>query len=152
MPIALEVLGKEELLSRLTARRNQLPPALRQSMFEQMARLASYVKSSKLEGQALHHRTGNLTNSVFSDATGDESEVKGVVGTGAQAPYAHVHEDGGAFNIPSHTRTSKLGNAFTVRSYIATFPQRAFLRPSLNEKREEILSALKGTVGQVLSQ
>lgn len=58
--------------------------------------LASVIKRDYLSGQLVNRRTGNLSRAVFSkmvDAT------TGVVGVGAEAPYARFINDGTAPHV-----------------------------------------------------
>jgi phage gpG-like protein len=121
-----------------------------------MVRLADYVRSSKLSGSPLNRRSGKLSRSISGSASLDGKKIIGTVGSKG-VPYAHVHETGGAFEIPSHERTITMvfgrpiiPKTIIVESYVANFPQRAFLKPSLTEKQSDIISALRETVLQVM--
>jgi phage gpG-like protein len=122
-----------------------------------MARVAEYVRTSKLSGQVLKNRTGTLRRSIRPDAKFEGGEIVGKVGTNVS--YARPHEFGGTFRVPSHTRmqSQAFGRAITpvrvnVRAHSVTFPERAFLRPSLAEKREEVLAALRGEITAALKE
>ena len=148
MPFDIEVMGQDELLQRLSDRRAQLPGILKQTMAEQMGRVANSVRR-KLNNDVLHIRTGNLINSVFSTADATDENITGVVGTGVQAPYAGIHEHGADFDRMVRMAWGReMKNPHTVHFH---YPQRAFLRPSLDENRQAVFAALRGSVAEALS-
>lgn len=124
-------------LHELSARFQVAGQNVRNRILKELERLAlmgqAKTVSEKLQGNPLHHRTGNLSRAVQQSAgTSDEGDrLIGYWGVTRLAPYGAVHEMGGVFHIPEHTSTSRLGNAFSVRAHDALFPQRAFLGPTL---------------------
>lgn len=152
------ILGRDALLKRYQQRAASIRPRMLKMMLLQMAKLAEYVRTSKLSGQVLRNRTGTLRRSIAPQASFPEGgELTGKVGTNVS--YARVHENGGVFRVPGHTRmiTQAFGRPIApvrvnVSAYSVRFPERAFLRPSLKEKREEILAALRGEVVDALKE
>jgi phage gpG-like protein len=153
------IVGRDRLMKRFQTRRSELIRRMGDTMSGQMSRLAEYIRASKLSGQVLKNRTGTLRRSIHSSGSVDTSknEVSGRVGTNVE--YARVHEGGGSFLIPAHQRwqTMAFGRPIeprfvAVRSHQARFTQRAFLRPSLIERRESILAALRQTASEVMSR
>lgn len=145
------VVGKDAVLAKYRARRYAIVDRLYRSMLEQMARLAEYVRARKLSGQVLRTRTGTLRRSIHPGAKVEGNTISGTIGTNVE--YAHVHENGGLFRIPAHSRTLTMvfgqpvaPRPIAVRAHNAVFPQRAFLRPSLEERRSSIVAALRKTV------
>jgi hypothetical protein len=133
-----------------TARLRGVTPALLDDLEHRMMALTiamqSSVKANKLSGQVLHRRTGTLSRAVHQDVTRDDRGVVGRVYVGPEAPYGRVHEKGLTVQVPEHRRT--ITQAFgrpiepttvTVRAHSAHFPERAFLRPTLEEYRAEFL-------------
>lgn len=158
MGIQVHVFGKTELVDKYRRRTALLTSRLQDSMASQMVRLADYIRASKLSGTPLNRRSGRLSRSISGSAATEGSKVIGTVGSKG-IPYAHVHETGGAFEIPAHERviTMVFGRPIVpktimVGSYTANYPQRAFLKPSLNEKHDNIISALRETVLQVMRE
>jgi phage gpG-like protein len=152
------IVGKEVLLERFRNRRYTVLRNIQKAMLGQMARLAEYVRTSKLSGQVLKNRTGTLRRSIHPGAVidVDGGTVTGLVGTNVS--YARVHENGGTFQIPSHQRhiTQVFGRPIeprfiTVAAHSARFPQRAFLRPSVEERRPVIMKAIKKAVFDTLN-
>jgi phage gpG-like protein len=156
MGIQITVFGKERLVAKYRRIAAELPSLIRETMNTQMVRLADHVRSSKLSGDPLNRRSGALSRSISGSATVNGRLVVGQVGSKG-VPYAHVHETGGAFQIPSHERqlTMVFGKpiipkTISVKGYTANYPQRAFLRPSLAEKQDGVISALRDRVLQVM--
>ena len=115
-------------------------------------RMQRVIASQKLEGIVLHHRTGRLIRSVHQDVEVKEGSVVGSVYAGKDAPYGMVHEYGGTFHIPMHTRqmtrtwtelrgksrrkVKAEGALVMVRAYDVTYPERSFMRSTLAEFKE----------------
>lgn len=122
--------------SRAIARLHAFSPKLMQTLPPHVERYAiylqSYVREHKLSGDPLHRRSGNLSNSInYQPISVSENSVETAVGT--NLPYGRVHELGGTFQIPAHMAVSSRGKEYMVRQHEATYPQRAFLSPSLQE-------------------
>lgn len=154
--ITHSIIGREAVLAKFRARRDNVVARVQRTMHQLMARLAEYVRATKLSGQVLKNRTGTLRRSIHADAEADGNTVTGIVGTNVE--YAHVHEDGGVFQIPGHQRTLTMvfgrpvaPRLVQVRAHSANFPQRAFLHPALAERRASIIEALKQSVSRTMS-
>jgi phage gpG-like protein len=136
--------------SKLAAYLRSIPNGVHTSLLSAMARitigLQSYIVSQKLQGQVLHHRTGNLGRNVAQEVREDTHGITGIVGVGRTAYYGKVHEYGGSFMVREHVRTSKLGNQFSVRAHMATYPERSFMRTALAEKAVEIRAKIAEAV------
>jgi phage gpG-like protein len=152
MGIQVQVFGKTELVAKYKRISAALPSILQNSMNTQMVKLADYVRSSKLSGDPLNRRSGRLSRSISGSASTSGKIVTGVVGSKG-VPYAHVHETGGDFEIPSHQRIISMvfgrpivPKSITIGTYTAHFPQRAFLKPSLSEKQSDIIEELRMSV------
>lgn len=149
MPIGLTVYGKDKLVQGFRTVAAQLTSVVTEEMRHQMTMLADYVRRTKLSGNPLNRRSGRLSRSISGQASAQGHKVIGVIGSKG-VPYAHVHETGGTFDIPAHTRqiTMVFGrpvvpHEINVSAHSATFPQRAFLKPSLVEKENDIREALR---------
>ena len=110
-----------------------------------LIRMQSHVKKTYLSGQPLKRRTGQLSESIHYRVDEQGLEVIGELFAGPETrDYAGVHERGGTFTIPQHTRliTMVWGRRLrtpveaTVTAHKATFEERAFLRPTLADFRE----------------
>lgn len=141
-------------------------------MQTQMQLLSDFVRTSHLSGDPLHRRTGRLSRSVTGKATGSGAKIIGICGTSG-VPYAYVHEMGGTFDIPAHSRRvgynakeerirllTKIGRVRaavksqvtgTVRAHSATYPQRAFLKPSFEERKDDIVQALRRSIVEAMN-
>jgi phage gpG-like protein len=167
MSLEIHVFGSEEFAARMRRASSNLMPALRSTMATALTRVADYVRAAKLSGDPLRRRSGTLSQAVTGKAEISGTTVIGSLGV-AGVPYAKVHEHGGTFQVAAHMRRvaydarenriralTKRGNLRAavksmtrgqVRAHSATYPQRAFLRPSLEENRDAITDALRHTV------
>jgi phage gpG-like protein len=165
--IEVHVQGADELVQKYRRISASIMGMLASTMKDQMTQLADYVRTTKLSGDPLHRRTGALSRAVTGDASAAGTIVIGRIGTSG-IPYAYVHEYGGTFMIREHTRRVGYGakeerirlltkqgkvraavksmSRGIVRAHTATYPQRAFLHPSMEEQRDKIVSALRDTV------
>lgn len=128
---------------------------IRQSLLKAMTRigigLQAYIQTKKLEGQVLQHRSGKLIGSIRQHVVDEGSEIVVVVqGGGGVAPYGYVHEYGGTYLVPTHWRTSKLGNPYQVRPYNITFPERSYMRSSLEENEQWIVEQIERAIKEAL--
>ena len=152
------IVGKDALLAKYRQRAATITPKLYKAMLLQMARVAEYSRANKLSGQVLRTRTGTLRRSVAPKANIDnEGNPVGKITT--NVPYARIHEYGGTFAIPSHSReiTMAFGRPIApvtvvVRAHSVKFPERSFLRTALAEKKDEVFAALRGVVIQELQK
>lgn len=81
----------------------------------------------------LTFRSGTLTRSIAVAHDGEAVEV------GTNLIYGSVHENGGTFAIPAHTRRTKSGKRALVKAHNATFPKRPFLAPALKSTQKKRL-------------
>lgn len=134
-----------------------LASRLHQSILTSMSRigihLQAYIQDQKLSGDPLAQRTGKLKGSIRFQVQdrGDTVSVQ-VMGGGGIAPYGAVHEYGGTFNIPRHMSMSRLGKAYSVREHQATYPQRAFMVPSLEENEDLYYEMTQQAAYEVLGE
>ena len=144
-----------ETLTSLSYRITAKGKALHTSLLIAFARIAiglqAYIKTQKLQGQVLAHRSGKLTRSIEQQVVDQGRTFTAVVQAGSLAPYGAIHEYGGTFQIPEHMSHSRLSQkTWTVRSHTATFPERSFMRSSLKEYRDqayrEIENAISGSL------
>lgn len=155
--LEVEIVGSEALVKRFKQRAAQIRPRLLKMMLLQMAQVAEYVRTTKLSGQVLKNRTGTLRRSILPKAKYEGGELVGKVGTNVS--YAKPHEFGGTFRVPAHSRmqTQAFGRPIApvrvnVSAHTVRFPERAFLRPSLKEKRDEVMAALRGEITAALKE
>lgn len=141
--------------------------AVRVEIDRQNKLLQTHIVGDKLQGQVLHHRSGKLGASIrIIPATIDGTMVSGTVeGAGGPAWYGRVHEYGGTWEVASHSRRTGFTasgtqtrlltrggrvrkavastTSHTVGSYTLTFPERSFMRSSLEDLRESITAAIQ---------
>jgi hypothetical protein len=119
-----------------------IPVRLRTNLqlaFERWTVMVLASVQRRLTGDVLHVRSGKLLRSAHNQVIQTSTVIRGTVQAGALAPYGYVHEYGGTFTIPAHLSASRLGKQFTVRKHQATFPERAYMRPSLAENHQALL-------------
>lgn len=137
---------------------------LRVAISREVIELANHIKDQKLSGQVLKNRTGALRRSTRAyPPTMAGSAIRGEVAVDkTTSVYGKVHEFGGTYRIPAHTRrnrgqrrlrVSEHGAMRThqVREHTATFKERSFMRSSLEERRHRILESLKRAVHEAVS-
>ena len=118
--------------------------------------LEGYIKGSKLSGQVLNRRTGNLRASIQRAIDNQADAVIGRVFSDGTVKYARIHEYGGTIRIPDvYPVRAQALHFFTggkevfakhVRAHTVTMPERSFMRSALADRRDAILAALKAAV------
>jgi hypothetical protein len=146
----------------IRAKGPQIVQAVLRRMNVLMLELQAKIVGQKLQGQVLAHRTGKRAARIrVVPAVVEGTSVIGEVqGAGGPAFYGRVHEFGGTFSIPAHER--KLGGikdkmkarmaGGMVRAHSAVFPQRSFMRTSLEEMRGRIFEGLTQVVTEELAK
>lgn len=149
--LRLQVIGREALVARLEGVDARVIQSVERRLLRIIIALQRYIILNKLEGDPLHHRTGNLIrNIIYTDPTNVGGIISATVGVGNGAPYGKVHEYGGQINIREQIRTSRKGKEFSVRAHIANYPERSFLRSSLLENTTDTISQLQEAINEAL--
>lgn len=149
--IRLVQTGVNEFSARLRGTAPRIYDSVERALLRIMIELQRYIITQKLEGQVLHHRTGNLERAVvYTEPAMSGAIISATIGVSKLAPYAKVHEEGGTVDVREHLRTSKLGKQFSVRAHLATYPARPFLHPSMIENEALIFRKLQIAVNQAL--
>lgn len=116
--------------------------------------LVAYIKKDKLQGQVLHHRSGNLSTRITQQTSVSEGAIRSRIGVFAGVPYARIHEYGfdDFVQVKAHERTvfqvygKQLKEPITVM--VKSFPrhmhmpERSYLRTSLFEWQDKITKTL----------
>lgn len=144
------IVGKTEHLDRYNLLMEAFHSSLQAVMAREMTRVAEYIRLNKLSGQVLNARSGDLRAATTgSIAASTDTQVVGQVGTFG-IPYAKVHELGGAWLISAYQRMQTMAfgkpmipREVTVRSHLANYPIRSFLRTGANEQAPSVASALQ---------
>jgi hypothetical protein len=128
---------------------SEIAAALRIAMLQQMIALRDVVVEEKLSGQVLKNKTGTLRRSQHESVTSDENSIRGAVSTDPSASaYGYVHEYGGTFDVKVHMRKSSHNMQTWVREHSITFPERSFLRSTLNEMAPDIVAGLQNAADE----
>jgi hypothetical protein len=122
------------------------------TMKKEMGQLATYVQESKLSGQVLHQRTGNLVRSILPNVEQDADSILGTVGLAdaSTVPYAAFWELGfqGTETIRQHVRRNRAGGVSTVREHARKVDvgPRSFLQSAYQDRVEAIAAAIAQSV------
>jgi len=166
MSLNVELLGWNDFEAKL----NRLTPNIALALYNQMTdatiMLQGYIKEDKLTGQVLNVRSNNLRGSITAEVEKRDESVVGRVGT--DVGYGAVHEFGGTFTIPAHTRRmafNKRGEVVrrklkaavsetvvNVHSHQATFPERSFLRSAYRDKRQQLVEMFRQGIAEGVKQ
>jgi phage gpG-like protein len=154
---ALEVRGLDETSARLDAYPAALQAALGAKATELATALADLVKN-KLSGAVLNTSSGALRDSIAASITADSHSVLASVGSEGDVKYAAIQEYGG--KTGAHEILPVKGD---VLAFVAgdgqhfarriehpgsVIPERSYLRSSLEDMKDEILSALASTAAE----
>ena len=135
--------GREQVGAAISQMIDRARESIRREMLGVTTDLAGYIKREKLSGQVLRRVSGDLSRSVSPNTVVNGDIILGTVGTNLF--YGRVHEYGFSGNvaISAHTRKSKYGMQ-NVRAHtrIMRFPERSFLRTSLQEQLPDIRQRL----------
>jgi hypothetical protein len=118
-------------------------------MLREMIEVRDVVVGEKLSGQVLKNKTGTLRRSQHESVTSDDNSIRGAVSTDPSASaYGYAHEYGGTFDVKAHLRKSSHNMQTWVREHSITFPERSFLRSTLNEMAPNIVEGLQNAVNE----
>jgi phage gpG-like protein len=149
---ALEVQGLDETSARFDAYPAALQAALGAKATELAAALADLVKSDKLSGAVLNAGSGTLRDSIAASVTADAEGVRASVGSEGDVKYAAIQEYGGKTSaheilpvkgdVLAFVAGSGQHFARRVEHPGSLIPERSYLRSSLEDMKDEILTAL----------
>lgn len=158
MIFRVELRGRDELIARLDA----MPERVHQALLEKMSTLTAALAAKvidKLSDDVLHVRTGELRRSISMKVDDDGDVIRGTVYSAANSPankYAAIQEYGGTIHIPDIYPTKAQALHFVidgkdvfakmVRAHDVTIPERSFLRSSLEEMQDDIVSGIKDAI------
>jgi phage gpG-like protein len=134
MPITVVIRGAAALAGRLRRASRDLDSKMMQRAQKVAFLVADYARAQKVSGQVLNVRTGHLRRNIVGVTRRVGSDIQAVIGVRALVPYGRIHELGG--------KSGK--NLQTV------IPERPYLRPSVEEKRTEIIDIFSKAVAEVV--
>ncbi len=139
----------ERVIAWLKSSFSEIAAALRIAMLQEMIAVRDVVVEEKLSGQDLKTKTGTLRRSQHESVTSDENAIRGFVSTDPSASaYGFVHEYGGTFSVKAYMRKTSRSMQTWVREHSITFPERSFLRSTLNEMAPDIVSGLQNAANE----
>ncbi len=131
----------EKRIKELSPKQNRdiVEPALLESMLLSL-RISAREKigaggKGAAKAKKLTSRTGSLRGSLESDFAIDRAGLsRGFVEGGTNLVYGSVHETGGTFAVPAHSRANRVNpGRHDVKAHTITFPPRPFLAPGLED-------------------
>jgi phage gpG-like protein len=146
--------------SKVVRKFERLPVAIRGAVLRTMTKigydLTGHIQQDKLQGQVLHHRTGNLSSHVHPQTTDSGNLITTVVGIDSNAvPYAAIHEYGGYIHVPEVSGPlmvfDKGGETIFTRrraAFTAHMPERSYLRSGLADRKDDYLRDIDAAVGE----
>lgn len=146
--------------ARLEAMPGEIRAALLRKMDALRLQLEDHVKNDKLSGQVLKVGSGRLRDSIVSELVDDGDALSVTIASSGDVKYAAIQEFGGktaAHDIlPNKAKVLAFvsGGAQVFAKIVhhpgSTIPERSYLRSSLADMRDEIISGLKAAVLQGL--
>jgi phage gpG-like protein len=144
--MTVEFANKQAVLDRFKRIPETTGMSVRDTMNALVLHLLGYIKTQKLSGQVLHRRTGQLSRSMTSLVEQDGKEIKGEVST--NIPYAFTHEFGATITPREANYLVFQVNGRWVSTKQVTIPARPFMKPSLDENRDEYIKRLRQAFAQ----
>ena len=144
--------GLDETSARLDGLPAALGAALAAKAAELSAALADRVRNDKLTRGLLNARSRALKDSIFAEASAGSDGVVASVGSAGDVKYAAIQEYGG--KTPAHEILPNKAQALAfvsgdgqrfarrVEHPGSVIPEQSYLRSSLAEMRDEIISSL----------
>ena len=154
--------GLDETSARLDGLPAALAAALAAKSAELSAALADRVRNDKLSGAVLNVRSGALRDSIAADVSSDGDGVVASVGSVGDVKYAAIQEYGGKTGaheiLPDKAKALAFlaGGAKCFARRVehpgSVIPERSYLRSTLDEMSDEIVSALAESAAEALER
>ena len=144
---SVEIIGASEVVQRLEGMAPRIHAAVKGSLDAWSTELSAYIKESKLSGDPLHRRSGDLSRSVVPYRRDSGTTIEGGAGAGAGIPYAKIHEYGGtitARNAPYLCFQTADGRWHKVKSVV--MPERSYMRTSFREQSAQGIAEVREAV------
>lgn len=144
-----EIKGLDRLINRLDQKPKSILDKVASTLKDQLEFLAVYIQNSKLSGQLLNVRSGDLKNSIQAELTERTSDrAEGRVYSAGTLPYARIQNDGGVINHPGSSKFQVFqganGLVFTryTRPHTITITGKHFMESGLEDRLDEMRFAL----------
>ncbi len=143
-------------VAKLTAMPKGVHDALLRKIQALRLQLEAHIKNDKLSGQVLNVISGDLRRSIFSDVDDEGTAIYGRAASSGDVKYAAIHEFGGT--TPAHDIFPTKANALAfmmggqqvfakvVHHPGSTMPERSYMRSSLADMSEMIVSGMRQAV------
>jgi phage gpG-like protein len=164
--------GDRALVARFKLMPERLRNALLQKVYALSFKLRDKVQKEHLSGptgphtlsvgqSSSTHTAGQLRASVHASVDDKPTSITGKVAFGSDVVYAAIHEFGGTVQIPELVPVKAKALRFMVggkevfarrvKAHAVTIPERAPLRTSLYEMKDEIVKGLEEAVNKALN-
>lgn len=154
--LSIEFFGDKALEQKLQENPSVIRRALIAKVMSLTLKLEAHVKQDKLSGQVLHAKTGALRRAIASRFDLTDTTITGTVYVSGDVKYAHIHEYGGRTMphdiVPVKAKAlafmmnGKQVFAKMVHHPGSVMPERSYLRSSLADMRNEIVSGIEETL------
>jgi hypothetical protein len=155
--IDIQVVNGNQIVARISGLGALWAKNLRFAVAAATIDLQNYIRSEKLSGQVLHVRTGTLRRAVRAyPPISSAYPIRGDVAVDRSAPYGAMLEEGTRPHdiVPIRAEALRFmlgGNVvFAKRVHHPGTKPMPFMKPSLAEKRVEILARLRAAVAEPL--
>lgn len=161
MIVNITLVGSTELVAKLDA----MPAVVRRVLLAKVNALTLKLEArvkAKLTNDVLNVQTGALRRSIFSTVDDTQAAVTGRVRSSGDVKYARIHEYGGV--TPPHDIVPVKAKALAfvvggkqvfakiVHHPGSKMPERSYLRSSLADMRNEIITGLRSAVVAGMNQ
>ncbi len=139
--ISAEILGVDKLVSTLGKTGQIFTRRLLMGMQVAASNLRNYIANSKINGQVLQSRTGNLRKFLFWKASATGDKVEGQVDETMK--YGKVHEYGMTI-VPLRAKALRWVGADGKLRFAksVTIPARPWMKPGYEEQRPKTVETL----------
>jgi hypothetical protein len=151
------LVGDKEVIQRFASLPERAHRALVAEVTTLALELQAHVVQDKLQGQVLNHITGRLQSSIQHDVQSSGTTVAGrVYANTSTAPYAGAQEFGATIpdrypvNAKAMHWTSGGQDVFAKFARGFNLPERSYLRSSLEDYKERIISGMTNAVKQAM--
>lgn len=163
--ISVDYNGSDELVLRaISAKTQELGPAVAVKLDELDAEIQGWIVSTELSGQVLNQRSGKLAGTIRmvpakTEGTMIVGQVQGgggATGIGGEKSYAELFEYGSPVDIvPVNAKALRFmtieGEIVFAKKVHLDLP-RPFMAPALEHWQPEIVSGVEEIIGEVLAK
>lgn len=140
LPISFKVLNAKRVVDQLNKISDNFATAGEFAMLRACLLVVAHVVKTKLSGQVLKRRSGDLAGSIAPEVITKKSEVIGRVGSNLK--YARIHELGGVIKPVRAEYLCFVINGEFVMTKEVHIPPRPYLKPGVEELKPRLAKYL----------